>query len=302
MAMAGVEVIVSVELDVENREYSESCKQCHEVNFPDADFYLNEVGAVADLLPGCDILQASTVCSHFSLGATISGAMQETLADTGLAKDTATAIARCNAPYFLLEQVPGYQDTRSLEIIVKVLQSEGYKITTDVLDCADYGIAQNRKRFFLLATRGTTPWGFPLPSKKQLGWREAIAGIKLEPSSLTQRQQSKLLKSLDRDYDLSKGVLIQRIGLNTSIRRHTEPCWTITRSSFTDGKGGARGTTINVVNYEGVWSLPMRAIARLAGFPDSFALIGKHIGQGLGYSVPPRLIKQILDPVVKGHV
>lgn len=298
MQMAGVRVIASVELDIENRAYSEDCQAMHEVNFPDGDFYLNQVGEVADLLPGCDILQASTVCKHFSAAASINGGIQETLQDTALAKDTTRAIVRCNAPHFFLEQVPGYQDTRSLEAIAKCLDKEGYKMVSDVVDMADYGIPQNRKRFFLLATRSGINWGFPAPAKRQIGWREAIAGIALEPSTLTQKQQLALIKSLDDTYDLYKGVLIQRIGMNTTIRRHNEPCWTLTRSSFTDGKGAARGTSINVVNVDGVWKLPIRAIARLGGFPDHFQF-GRHGGQGIGYSVPPRFVKQLLQPIVK---
>lgn len=298
MKMAGVDILASVELDVENRAYSEDCQAMSAINFPDADFYLNEVGDVAELLPGCDILQTSPVCKNFSQTSFVNSA-KESIADIRMAEDTMRSIARCNPTHFFLEQVPAYEGTRSLEIIANALISGGYKIVSDVIDMADYGIPQNRRRFILLATREDKVWGFP-PQQRRMGWKEAITGIPLEASTLTFKQEQALIKALDDSYDLQKGVLVQRIGLNRSVRRHDEPCWTITRSSFTDGKGAARNTSINVVNLSGVWRLPIRAIARLGGFPDSFAL-GKHAGQGIGYSVPPRFVRQLLEPVVNGQ-
>ncbi len=299
MRMAGIEVAASVEFDIENQAYSATCQEISNANFPDADFYLNPVGEVADLLPGCDILQASPVCASFSALSAFrnNGVIQETLADTQMATDTVKAIIRCDAPYFCLEQVVGYQKTRSLDIIVKALNQGNYTISTAILDAADYGVAQNRKRLFLLASK-QGKWEFPLPAKRQVGWKEAIAGIELIPSAtLTKEQRAALVRSLDSSYDLSKGVLIQRTGINICVRRHNEPCWTLTRSSFTDGKNAARKEIINVVNDRGIWSLPIRAIARLCSFPDSYQLPGRHVGQGLGYCVPPKLVKQLLLPI-----
>lgn len=300
MKMAGIEIAASIEFDEENQEYSKSCQAMHKVNFPNSDFYLETVAEVADLLPGCDVLQASPVCKHFSVGAALNGSRNETLADTRLAKNVCKAIARCNAPYFFLEQVPGYQGTTSLSIIVSGLKEHGYDLKAEVLDMANYGVPQNRRRYFLLASRGKE-WDFPVPHKKRLGWKEAIAGVPLEPAQLKQKQVDALLQSLEsgKDYDLKKGVLIQRTGLHNCVRRHDEPCWTITRSAFTDGKGANRLNTINVINTKGIWNLPMRAIARLCGVPDWFQL-GTHAGQGLGYCVPPRFVQQLLEPIING--
>jgi len=298
MQMAGIAIAASVELDLENQEYSRDCQGMSSVNFPGSFFYLTRVGDIADKLPQCDILQATPVCRKFSMLENMrSGGMGETLADTAQARDITIALGRCEPRCFWLEQVPRYRDTRSLDIIVKQLELMNFSLTLDCLDVADYGIPQNRKRLFLLASRGGE-WRFPLPSKR-IGWKEAIAGIPLEPAYFTKRQQAVLLSKLDNNYDLGKGILIQRSGLGTAIRRHNEPCWCLTRSSFTDGKGAARGATVNVLNENGFWNLPIRAIARLGGFPDSFQL-GKHAGQGIGYAVPPRFAKQLIEAISNG--
>lgn len=295
LKMAGIANIASVELDITNRPYSADCELTHKANFPEVQFYREQVQDICTKLPKCYILQASPVCRNFSAIAKINRA-SETLADTNLARSVAEAIKSCKPSHFFLEQVPDYQGSRSLGIIQDTLIRDGFAINNAIVDMADYGIAQNRKRFFLLASKERV-WRLP-PQKPKMGWKEAIAGIDLIPATLTAKQQSALLSSCKLDkYDLSKGLLIQRFGLNTSIRRHDEPCWTITRSSFTDGKGANRLNTINVVNSQGIWTLPLRAIARLCGFPDWFQL-GKYAGQGLGYAVPPKFVKQLIQQII----
>lgn len=296
MKMAGVDSIASVELDVENRPYSENCERVYNLNF-DGDFYLHTVKEAIPWLPHCDILQASPVCKNFSPVARLN-CSEEMLQDIALAEETVAAIARCTPEYFFLEQVPDYATSRSLEIIQAYLAREGYIVNCDTLDLADYGIPQSRKRFFLLAGKNRV-WRFPEP-RTRTGWKAAIAGIKLESSKLNERQINTLLGKLDLGgLDLKKGILIQRNGLSAAVRSHDQPCWTITRSCFTSGNVNAkdRKESINMVNTEGFWSLPTRAIARLCGFPDSYKLDGDHVGQGLGYAVPPRFVKQLIDTI-----
>lgn len=300
LTMAGVDLIGAVEYDPVNPGYSKDCEMMHKVNFPDSKFYLQFVGEVADKLPPCDLLHASTVCKNFSVGAQFArGGITETLQDTQMARDTVTAIKTCNPSFFSLEQVAGYAKTRSLEIITETLKKGGYKITADVIDVYDYGIPQNRKRFFLLASRGK-PWGFP-PKQRRIGWREAIAGVDgLYKTRLTASQRKALMDWLGEGNSLDRGILINRVGTNRTIRKHDQPCWTITRSQWSD-KGAVahpgsriRTQAINVVNSDGVWGLPIRAIGRLGGFPDWFQF-GKYGGQGIGYSVPPRFIKLLVS-------
>lgn len=293
--MAGFNPIVSVEFDEDNQEYSKDCERSHFQNFPDSKFYLEPVQKMAGKLPKCDILQASPVCKHFSAAANmVEGLRGEQAEDLEMAHSVIQALHDCSPGYFMLEQVPAYSDSKSFEAITQALEINGYRYDYKILDLADYGVPQNRKRLLLLAGRDRV-WEFP-KEQRRVGWKEAIAGIQIEPCTLTQRQQLQLIKQV-ADYDLSQGVLIQRIGINIVVRRHNEPCWTIAKSMFTDHKGGSRSKVATVVNSQGIWNLPLRAIARLCGFPDWFHL-GKYAGQGLGYAVPPKFVKLLCSSLI----
>lgn len=293
--MAGFNPIASVEFDEENEEYSKDCERSHLINFPDAKFYLEPVQKMAGKLPLCDILQASPVCKHFSAAANMVGGMRgEQAEDLEMARATIQALHDCSPRYFMLEQVPDYINSQSFELIAQDLEANGYRYDYKILDMADYGVPQNRKRLILLAGRDRV-WEFP-KEQRRVGWKEAIAGIQLEPCTLTQRQQLQLINQV-ADYDLSQGILVQRIGMNIVVRRHNEPCFTITRSMFVDEKKANRSKVATVINSQGIWNLPLRAIARLCGFPDWFHL-SKYAGQGLGYAVPPKFVKLLCSSLV----
>ncbi|HEY9598334.1 MAG TPA: DNA cytosine methyltransferase [Cyanophyceae cyanobacterium] len=297
--MAGFDPIASVEFDEDNQEYSRDCERSHLINFPDAKFYLDPVQKMGGRLPKCDILQASPVCTHFSAAANmVQGKRGEQTEDLEMAQATIQSRRDASPGYFMLEQVPDYINSQSFELIAQDLESDGYRYDYKILDMADYGVPQNRKRLILLAGRDRV-WEFPR-EQRRVGWKEAIAGIQLEPCALTRRQQLHLIDQV-ADYDLSQGVLIQRIGLNIAVRRHNEPCFAITRSMFVDEKKASRSKVVTVINADGIWNLPLRAIARLCGFPDWFHL-GKYAGQGLGYAVPPKFVKLLCSSLILDYL
>ena len=51
----------------------------------------------------------------------------------------------------MMENVPGLQKDRRFKKLCKELESEGYIVNEDVLDAADYGVPQRRRRLILLA-------------------------------------------------------------------------------------------------------------------------------------------------------
>lgn len=295
MQQAGVKILASVEYDPCNTAYSQHCKEMHDRNFPGSEFIMRRVEEVADDLPRCDILQASPVCKNFSLAGNFQG-NQETLEDEGMAQAVVRAIASTQPIWFMLEQVPGYTGTKSLATILKYLYRVGYSIRSKILDVADYGIPQNRKRFFLLASKGVEPWEFP-SYRQPMGWYEAIAGIPLARTNLTERQYEALIRFYSK-HESDRGVLVQRVGLhrNLLVRGASEPCWTLTRSTFNDHKGGTRQAVMTVADDDGAFNVPIRGIARLGGFPDSFAL-GRYAGEGIGYSVPPKFSRLLVRSI-----
>lgn len=294
--MAGIGTLASVEFDKDNSNFSEFCQQQHELNFPGSEFHLKDVRQAKIELPSEPIwFHASPVCSQFSQ-ANIKGK------ENGTDKETAGAVAGFiykNYPKIVtIENVRGYQQSESYKIISKTLSSCGYRITEAVIDMADYGIPQNRVRLFTIACK-THKILIP-PKQRPIGWKEAIKGIKLEPDSLSDRQLITARNYLET-YQ-AENLLIQRVGASEDllVREGTEPCWTLLKHYFTDGQN-SRSKVITAITDGEIFNLPLKAIARLQGFPDWYkwsSLDPKLAGCGLGYSVPPGFIKLVSQQIL----
>lgn len=95
-----------------------------------------------------------------------------------------------------------------VEYIVRRLKNLGYKVSWRVLDCADYGVPQNRQRFFLIARRDGRKCVWPLPThaktpeKNQHHWATMEEALGLHQASAVSRGftngSPKDLRSIDR--------------------------------------------------------------------------------------------------------
>lgn len=302
LVQAGIRPVVSVECDPSNSELSRAIASNNHLNFkPYGGRVIREtVQELAENFfpdfPLCpDYLHASPVCSNFSRAS--DGSEQKQDIDAAIA--VALALSELQPGCFTLENVPAYLDSESWYLIEQTLKGEEYQVTSAVLDAADYGVPQSRRRFIVKASRDHLP-GLP-PKQKRVGWYEAIAD--LIPSFLPSELLPAQAKALDEKLSLQPGVealLIERSGFRDSpqLREPTEPCWTIKKSIFHDHKGANRNRFIDVWLSTGeVKALNVEAIARLQGFPQWYYLPEKVsvAGSILGYSVPPPLITALVS-------
>jgi DNA (cytosine-5)-methyltransferase 1 len=76
----------------------------------------------------------------------------------------------------MLENVPGAQYSEEMIYVRSRLRSLGYRFREAVLDVADYGVAQRRRRYILIGDRDRLP-GFPKAESRRLTVREAIGHL-----------------------------------------------------------------------------------------------------------------------------
>lgn len=62
---------------------------------------------------------------------------------------------------FVAENVPGFANTREMNHVAWELGDLGYTVQTRVLDAADYGVPQHRRRLFIVGTPGRFEWPEP---------------------------------------------------------------------------------------------------------------------------------------------
>jgi DNA-cytosine methyltransferase len=265
--MAGFDVRWGVEIDP-------AAADCYEVNIGHRPITKSALCVDFSTLEKVDVLGASPPCVRASRAASKA---KESLMDAGLAAAVCSAIDAILPEVFVLENVSGYRSFSSYVAIKETLEDNGYKWIETILNSADYGVAQTRKRLFLIASRIGVPQ-IPIPThvdpKKKsaqlslfdaprgnwIGWYQAIEDLipDLPDSKLARWQTERLPEHLKRlvlqdestdDPDASAHLVY---GMSTVDVRHSEhPATTVTvegvydtRAIIIDGQLNDRGSSI----------------------------------------------------------
>lgn len=165
-------------------------------------------------LPAPFWLHASPPCVTASVANARAG---EGLMDAALAAAVCEAIDSLKPEWFSLENVGGYRHYASYRAIRETLADVGYKWVEGILNAADYGVPQTRRRLFLIACRTGTPVlprpthtdseaeqmqlsMFDAPLLPWVGWYEAIEDLipSLPESKLAEWQLKRLPDELRR--------------------------------------------------------------------------------------------------------
>lgn len=152
-----------------------------------------------------DWLHASPPCVRASVANPNQG--EDTL-DVELALAVVSAIAALQPMYFSLENVLAYRRFNSCALIRNRLSELGYSLVEGVLNAADYGVPQTRKRLFIVGSRAGRRPVLPMPthhrpsrqidlfSEPWVSWADALKTV--EPPlkyQLTDRLQAMIPSS-----------------------------------------------------------------------------------------------------------
>jgi DNA (cytosine-5)-methyltransferase 1 len=155
-------------------EWDKDSQKTYEANFgeiPAGD--ITEIDA--DDIPDFDVLVAGFPCQPFSTIGQRAGFKHETQGT--LFYDVLRIISRKRPTAFLLENVKGlvsHDKGRTLDIITKSLEKEGYEIHFKILDSADFGVPQVRKRIYIVGFdksryEKSIEFEWPISKKRRVG-------------------------------------------------------------------------------------------------------------------------------------
>jgi DNA (cytosine-5)-methyltransferase 1 len=301
--MANCDLAWGVELNPEIAEVSQQLG--HKV------FCQSVVETEFNRLERPDILWASPPCPNFSIA---KHKATETEIDLDLAKAVIRAVETLKPKYFILENVEGYQKSRSFKLIQNFLYEVGYWVDSSVLNAADFRVPQTRRRLIVRAAYKSLLPPLPLP-RKWLGWYQAIEDMidSLPKSHLARWHLDRLPEWLAKTVliDLPKALLIP--GSNSSsfsVRRDQDPSLTIGDT----GRVGNRPRAILLNSDQAVWrsttksdlesafksaqvvAMTTRALARFQSMPDWYELPeSKRLAcLGIGNGVPCLLAETII--------
>ncbi|MBD2536308.1 DNA cytosine methyltransferase [Nostoc flagelliforme FACHB-838] len=310
MVEAGIRPVIAVEFDPTKPDLSRAIAFTHHHNFSEygcriIQLTVQEVAQSGFLgFPRCpDYLHASPVCANFSQAHTAkAGKGGETSDDLTAAIAVAEAVRQLQPRVFTLENVPRYQESESFTAILETLEEYRYLIDYSVVNMADFGLPQARRRLVLIASRG---FRVTLPSgTTPCGWYEAIVHLipTMTDSQLLPKQQQALEKFLAENAPTA--LLIERVGGRKlpKYKPGSHPANTILRSHFTDHKGCNRNKFADIWLPDGTTkSLTIPGAAILQGFPSWYEFPNEAATAGsiIGYSVPPSFVVQLFTHIQK---
>jgi DNA (cytosine-5)-methyltransferase 1 len=129
-----------------------------------------------------DLLAACPPCQGFSTMRTRNGAVRNRDSRNALIADVLRLVRSMRPKAVMLENVPGLYSDRRYRAFRRGLKQAGYVIREAVLDTADFGVPQRRKRLVVLASRVTMP-EFGRKSIRARTVREWIGELKVPAKS-----------------------------------------------------------------------------------------------------------------------
>ncbi|WP_255622849.1 DNA cytosine methyltransferase [Pseudonocardia sp. DSM 110487] len=259
----------------------------HQANHPDTEHRVANLSEVDwRTYPATDLLWASPSCRW---QARAGGRKKQSVArelkrqDEG-AIDRATAYAVIAAaevhayPVVIVENVPEIRDWVLYPWWLDGLAALRYTVRELVLDAADFGHAQNRKRLFIVATRDGVELDLTPPAMAPV-----MASQILDPDpgqAVTRRLY--VADQIDSIADEGVPHLVTYRRHARALRADRHPLATVTAG----GNHHAVAQLIDGVQHHRM--LSNRECARAQGFPDSYVFhgTGKQVKRQIGNAVP----------------
>lgn len=155
LAAAGFQVLMANDL----LRYA---RQTYRANLPETDYRLCPVEQVR-AFPESDLLVGCYPCQGYSQG----GARQPGRGINYLFREFGRVLRAIRPKAFIVENVSGLvrADNRALfDCQVRNFRSAGYRVRWDLLNAADYGVAQERRRVFIVGIRSDLDVEYKFPT------------------------------------------------------------------------------------------------------------------------------------------
>lgn len=137
-----------------------------------------------DTIPDSDVITAGFPCQPFSFAGKELG---ENDPDKGnLGKITLDIIMHKKPKCFFLENVKGLSSKKNMPFLLRLINefSVEYNVSWRVVNCADYGVPQNRERIFIIGVRKDLESEFVFPAythqKNPVTINDAIGDLKIK--------------------------------------------------------------------------------------------------------------------------
>jgi len=327
---AGIEVICAID----NDKYS---SLTYKFNHPESKVINDDIRKISanGIVPKApNIIFGGLPCQGFSFSNKLTRNTENE--KNSLFEEFVRFVAGNKPRWFLLENVEGiieFNKGKTVEIIRNEFTKLGYNISDKVLTASDYGVPQNRNRYFLVGNNIGVNFIFPDKEERKITVWEAISdlpklnnGDKIyeleynDSSSLTEYQKlmRKNSKTSLQNYVSKNQEYILKRYKHIKQGENWKSIPPKLMSNYANLKNCHSGIykrlvadkpSIVISNYRKNMlihpfenrGLSVREAARLQSFPDDFIFQGTlwYIQQQIGNAVPPLLSEKIFKKIIE---
>lgn len=279
------------------------------------------------------VLFGGPPCQGFSLSNTVTRNSDNK--KNSLFEEFLRFIETLEPEWCVFENVEGFRSFdkgKVVETLKKRLESFGYTVNFDVLKASDYGVPQDRKRFFMVGNKNGIKYEFPKPFNfnytvsdaiydlpvlrngdliDSLPYKDNIENGFTETMRLNSTNSLQNFVSKNKDYVLDRYAHIgqgqnwkaipdelmenykDKNNCHSGIYKRLDPLKpSVVISNY------RKNMLIHPFENRG---LSLREAARLQSFPDNFIFEGKlsFMQQQIGNAVPPLLAKAIFEHLIQ---
>lgn len=260
--------------------------QVHANNHPDTVHVCQDLQqADWTQVPAHDLLMASPACQGHSRARGKERAHHDAQRSTAWAVVSA---AECHRPEaVLVENVPEFARWTLYPAWCAAMHALGYALAPMVLDAADHGVAQHRRRLFIVGTRSKHPIVLDLPRRAHVGSGSLIdfSSGRWSPIDKAGRSPSTLARIAEGRRVCGHRFLTAYYGNERGGRGLDRPVGTITTRDRWAVIDGDRMRMLNVDECR-----------RAMGFPDTYQLPAraKDAMHMLGNAVVPPVARDVI--------
>jgi DNA (cytosine-5)-methyltransferase 1 len=301
---AGLRSVYAVEIDP-------FAAETYRLNF-DHEMFVNPIEKLRRIPVRADIVIGGPPCQGFSALGRMSPAHRHSQMNQ-LWQHYMRVVRQVEPKAFVIENVPELLRAPEFEGITRSAKRLGYSMESGVLNAANFGVPQNRRRAFIVGLKKGNP-ELPKPNGARATVRDAIGDLSLRPTDKDWhigRHPLSISVSrykcvppggnrfdlMRRRPDLCPRCWLEKPKGSTDVFGRLEwdkPALTIRTEFFKPEKG-------RYLHPEAHRPITHREAARLQTFPDSFIFFGSKIevAKQIGNAVPCKLAQAVAETLKK---